>query len=192
MIVDFYDEDDNNEYLDDKDDRPQKKAYEVDFKVLSDEQIQRAQDSQTKEVSSILGLSAEGAAILLRHFKWNKERLIEQYMDHSQEIQENSGIDTITNGVPKTTTIDGFVCDICCEDEPGLQTFALKCDHRFCLGCYCHYVTQKIKEEGESGRIQCPADKCKVLVDSKAVAFLSNEATLHRYVFNLLFVVHIY
>lgn len=179
-LEDFYEEEDNNEYLDDKEDKPQKKAYEVDFKVLSDDQIQRSQDTQIKEVSSILGLSPESAGVLLRHFKWNKERLIEQYMDHSQEIVESSGIDSIGGIIPKAKKVKGFVCDICCEDEVGLETFALKCDHRYCIDCYRHYITQKVKEEGESGRIQCPSDGCKTLVDSKTIEFLATKETMHR------------
>ena len=154
----------------------------MDFKVLSDAEIQSSQDSQIKEVSNILGLTHDSAAVLLRYFKWNKERLIEQYMDNSETILDDAGVDAMSADRPplKAKAVRGFACDICCEDKRGLETFALKCEHRYCLVCYGHYVMQKIKDEGESGRIQCPADKCKVVIDSRSVAFLANEATIAR------------
>ena len=58
-----------------------RKPYEVEFKVYSPQDIQRYQDRQIEDVSNILGQPPEITAILLRHMRWNKERLIEQYMD---------------------------------------------------------------------------------------------------------------
>ena len=58
-----------------------KKPYEVEFKVLSPADIDRDQNSQITEVSSILGLPPESAGILLRFARWNREKLIESYMD---------------------------------------------------------------------------------------------------------------
>lgn len=92
----------------------------------------------------ILDLRKEDAAILLRHFRWNKERLIEDYMDRPKKVLEDAGLGPSTEGPPTLQVIPGFMCDICCEDEPGLLTFAMKCGHRYCVDCYRHYLSQKI------------------------------------------------
>src|SRR5437588_11942137 len=87
----FFEEEEDDRYLDDvKDEKPSKKAYEVDYKVHSDEQIRVAQQIQIEEVSSILGLPGEQCAILLRFFKWQKDRLIEKYMDTPDEVLEDA------------------------------------------------------------------------------------------------------
>ncbi|KAI9824373.1 MAG: hypothetical protein M1819_000878 [Sarea resinae] len=152
--------------------KPTRKPYEVPFKVFDPRDIKSHQDKQIEELSAILGQPPESSAILLRHARWNKERLIESYMDEPEEVLENVGLGSSSSSVPKTQAVDGFMCDICCEDEPGLQTYAMKCGHRFCVNCYKQYLAQKIKDEGEAARIQCPSDGCKRIVDSKTLDLL--------------------
>ena len=177
------DQDDVGFESQDKDMGPRKQAYEVDFKVFDPQQIQASQDKQIDEVSSILGQPPEATAILLRHLRWNKERLIDRYMDNQEEVLESAGLgETAANNPPKVTKVDGFVCDICCEDGPDLETFAMKCGHRFCTDCYRQYLYTKIKEEGEAARIKCPGDGCNRIVDSKSLDLLMPEDIRDRYV----------
>lgn len=162
----------------DKDLKPKRKAYEVEFAIYSPKDILAQQDRQTKEVSAIIGQPFEATAILLRYARWNKERLIEQYMDKQEEVLDKAGLGQHTSGPPKIQKVRGFMCDICCDDSPDLQTFALKCRHRFCVDCYRQYLVQKIKEEGEAARIRCPGQGCNQIVDSKSMTLLVT-ADLH-------------
>jgi len=155
-----------------KDPKPRKKAYEVDFAVYSPDDIQAQQDRQTGEVSNIIGQPPEATAILLRYTRWNKERLIEQYMDKQEEVLDKAGLGQTEAGPPRIETESGFTCAICCDDAPNMQTFALRCGHRFCVDCYRHYLTQKIKDEGEASRIMCPGESCSQIVDSKSLDLL--------------------
>lgn len=157
----------------DKDIRPNKQAYEVDFSVFDPDQVQAQQDDQITEVSNILGQPPEAAAILLRHLRWNKERLIDQYMEKTEDTLEHAGLgqDAETNP-PKVQRVKGFCCDICCDDSPSLDTFAMKCGHRFCVDCYKQYLSTKITDEGEAARIRCPGEGCTRIVDSKSLDLL--------------------
>ncbi|GAM36597.1 ariadne homolog [Talaromyces pinophilus] len=143
-----------------------KKPYEVEFKVLSPADIDRDQNSQITEVSSILGLPPESAGILLRFARWNREKLIESYMDRSEEILEEAGLGHSFEANPRTEVVPGFMCEICCEDGDDLET---------------HYLSQKIKEEGEAARIQCPQDHCHRIVDSKSLNLLVTDELKDRY-----------
>jgi ariadne-1 len=158
-----------------------KKPYEVDHKVLSPEDIEREQNVQVNEVSSILGLPPESCAILLRYGRWNREKVIESYMDRPEKTLEDAGLGTNFEGAVKTEVIPGFMCDICCEDGDDLETYAMRCGHRFCVDCYRHYLGQKIREEGEASRIQCPGDSCHMIVDSKSLSLLVTEDLKDRY-----------
>lgn len=170
------DQDDVGFESQDKDMGPRKQAYEVDFSVFDPQQIQESQDRQIEEVSNILGQPPESTAILLRHLRWNKERLIDRYMDNQEEILESAGLgETAANNPPKIVKIPGFACDICCEDDANLDTFAMKCGHRFCTDCYRQYLYTKIREEGEAARIKCPGDGCNRIVDSKSLDLLVAE-----------------
>lgn len=158
----------------------QPKPYEVDFKVLSPTEIEREQNLQINEVSSILGLPPESSAILLRFGRWNREKLIESYMDHPEQTLDEAGLGNNFDLVPKTEVVPGFMCDICCEDGDGLETYAMRCGHRFCVDCYRQYLAQKIREEGEAARIQCPGNDCHMIVDSKSLGLLVTDELRER------------
>lgn len=172
--------------MSDKDLKPRKKSYEVDFVVYSPGDIQAHQDKQVDEVSCILGQPSELTAILLRHARWNKERLIETYMDHQDEVLEAAGLGIDDSSAPKIETLDDFMCDICCDEGPGIETFSIKCGHRFCVGCYKQYIYGKIKDEGEAARIKCPGDDCNRVVDSKSLGMLVSSDLKARYVVEIL------
>ena len=154
----------------------------MSFKVFGPKDIQSHQDKQIEEISAILGQPPEAAAILLRYQRWNKERLIESYMDRQEAILERAGLGPDATRTPKTEVVKGFTCEICTEDEPGLETYALKCGHRYCVDCYRQYLAQKIKEEGEAARIQCPTQGCNRIVGSKTLDLLITSDLKKRFV----------
>lgn len=183
-MLDFDFDDDEPPDLGTHHDLSQKKrqvAYDISYKVYRPADIQKQQDDLVNEVNMILDIRHEEAAILLRHFRWNKERLIEDYMDKPRQILEAAGLTQKTGSPPGLEIIPGFVCDICCEDGEGLASFALKCGHRYCVDCYRHYLAQKIREEGEAARIQCPSDGCNLIIDSKSLDILVTPELTERY-----------
>lgn len=173
MKTDSEEEDPDTGFSQDKDlIRPTKKSYEVDFKVYAPADIQAHQDKQIEEISSILGQPSEASAILLRYLRWNKERLIETYMERPEALLESAGLGPDNGQPPKTRVVKGFTCSICYEDEPDLETYAMRCGHRYCVDCYRQYLAQKINDEGEAARIQCPTTGCNRIVDSKSLNLL--------------------
>ncbi|VUC30580.1 unnamed protein product [Clonostachys rosea] len=177
-----YDQPDPDFDLTSKDlEKTKKQAHIVPFNVYDPADIQKQQDGMINEVNMILDMTKEDAAIMLRYFKWNKERLLEDYMDRPEHVLEAAGLNTTTAKPPKLETIPGFMCDICCEDDDGLESFALKCGHRYCVDCYRQYLKQKIKDEGEAARIQCPSDGCGRILDSKSLDILVTSDLVERY-----------
>lgn len=157
------------------------KPYEIDFKILTPADIKAQQEEQFEEVSNIIELPPEQTAILLRFMRWNKEKLIESYMDNQNKVLDQAGLGTTFSEIPKVIAVPGFECEICFEDRKGLLTYALKCGHRFCADCYTNYLTGKVKEEGEAARIQCPQDGCHRIVDAKSLRMLCGDDVQARY-----------
>jgi len=171
--------------MQDKDFAKRKKSYETDYKVYSPEDIQKSQQNQVEEVAMITDQPPEAAAILLRHSRWHKEKLIEKYMEDQEKILDEAGIGSSSRSTPPMIKkLSNFTCQICYDDSPDLRTFAMRCGHRFCVDCYKQYVTQKISEEGEAARIKCPGDDCNRIIDSKSLELLLKEEPKlrHRYV----------
>ena len=165
--------------------KPTRRPYEVDFRILSPGDIQSIQRKQIDEVCQILGLPPESVAILLRYMRWNKEKLIETYMDKPDELLTEAGLGPQFTKAPKTEIIRGFTCEICYEDGPDLQNYAMICGHRYCVDCYSHYLIQKVKEEGEAARIQCPRDGCHRIMDSKSLKLLVDDQIKDRWGFQV-------
>jgi len=157
------------------------KPYECEFAIHSIADIIEFQSKEIDHVATILGTRKETAATLLRYFRWNKERLIERFMDNAASVQEEAGVIVDSTRQPKLSGRPGFVCDICCSDEPGLLTLALSCGHRYCHNCYRQYLTQKIMEEGESRRIQCMGN-CRLIADEKTIEAIVPSKVLQRLV----------
>jgi len=143
---------------------------------LSPDDIQKTQTSQIDEVAMITEQPPEAAAILLRYARWNKEKLINSYMEDQEKMLDEAGIGRSSRNVPpQIKKVPNFICEICYDDSPDMETFAMKCGHRFCIDCYKHYVTQKVKEEGEAARIKCPGDDCNKILDSKSLDLLLED-----------------
>ena len=102
-------------------------------------------------------------------------------MDKPDSVLEKAGLGPESAQIPTTRVIKGFTCDICCEDTPGLETYAMKCGHRYCVDCYRQYLAQKIKDEGEAARIQCPTSGCNRIVDAKSLDLLVAAELKARY-----------
>lgn len=126
------------------------------------------------------------AAILLRHYGWNKERLIELWVETPEKLKVEAGImdDEIT---PKLQDLSKFTCQVCFLSSsdvgtgkvPKMSTLALACGHRFCKDCYTQYIEGKIRE-GESRKIQCMEEKCGLIVDEKTVGILVGDEMLEK------------
>ncbi|KAL0078784.1 hypothetical protein F4703DRAFT_1905949 [Phycomyces blakesleeanus] len=188
---------DNEDYADEEDDvafdgvfadKQRKKAYEVEYSVQNSISLQKMQDQEVSQVATILGLPTKDSTMLLRYFRWNKERLFERYMDNPEKVLQLAGVAENakqgSSALILAKNIPGkgkFMCEICCDDDPEMETVAIACGHRFCRTCYAHYLTQKIREEGESRRVECPQDKCNVIVDEVTVEILVDDKTFSKY-----------
>lgn len=102
-------------------------------------------------------------------------------MDDQDSLLEDAGLGTSPASKPQIKKIKGFECGICFEDSANVDTFAMKCGHRFCTDCYGQYLYQKIKEEGEAARIKCPGDNCNKIVDARSLELLVPDDLKERY-----------
>ncbi|CAA7260706.1 unnamed protein product [Cyclocybe aegerita] len=177
-----------------------RKPYEVEYESLSQHSVERLMQRDVDHICGIFGVDASVASLLLRHLKWNKEKLIEKYMDNATAVLVAAGV-TVPEAVPlavkpssrrpttrgltkptkssKSPTLayttpkalqrttsrksdEPFVCQICFNDAPDMQTLALDCEHTFCSDCWTDYVVSKIKDESEHA-IRCMAEGCALV-----------------------------
>ncbi|EPS97173.1 hypothetical protein FOMPIDRAFT_1166715 [Fomitopsis schrenkii] len=105
--VGYYDEDDDEMAIDDdgsasemeldplgdfNEGTSKKKVYEVDYESLSQAEVEKQMKGDVDYITSIFGVTPDVASLLLRHFDWNKEKLIEKYMDNTTTVSVAAGI----------------------------------------------------------------------------------------------------
>lgn len=155
-----------------------------------------------KEVNEVIRLPLTTVRLLLHHFRWDKEKLMERFYDpdHQEELfrqahvvnpfratqlqgQLSSSSQRAVRGQvsssSSTRTAADQTCVICCSIRPPNDVTGLECGHSFCIECWRQYLRIKIMDEGIGQTIPCPA-KCDILVDDKMVLSLINESAVRR------------
>jgi ariadne-1 len=153
-----------------------------EFAVLSPSQIVAEQEEEIKSIGDLLSIDASTAGTLLRHFNWNKEKLLARYFENSQSVCEEAGVGVGTNAdagaaggtagsaaSAKVVALEGeAICSISDEPTEAEDSTALSCHHRFCNSCWREYLTVKINE-GQSTSLHCLQFKCNLRVDESIV-----------------------
>lgn len=68
------------------------KAYEVEYESLSQAAVEKLMKQDVDHICGIFGVDVSTANLLLRYIKWNKERLIEKYMDNPTTMLVAAGV----------------------------------------------------------------------------------------------------
>jgi len=175
----FSDDDENDDHiiggLDNNDDDTSATQEEYQYDILNANEIVENMVSSIREVNSIVQLNTTITRILLNHFQWDKEKLYERLFDDNREALfkeakiADTPVGTTSLLAPKNMKPGSqSMCPICCF-ESSKPLIGLTCEHAFCHSCWVKYLSTKIMEEGQSGRITCPTLNCNMLIDDQTV-----------------------
>ncbi|KAJ7646485.1 hypothetical protein FB45DRAFT_176976 [Roridomyces roridus] len=170
-----------------------RKAWEVQFDSLTQASIEKLMEKDVEHIRGILGVDESKAGLLLRHNLWNKERLIEQYMDNPDKTLIAAGAAMPEPEPPRPSRrpsrkpkasaspkSDTFVCSICFDDAPDITPLSLDCGHAACSGCWSAYITSKIRDEAEHA-CRCMAEGCGLVASDEFVRSAVDEDTYVRF-----------
>jgi len=156
---------------------------EYNFEVLSTEEIVSNMVDSIKEVSTVVQdeIPTTTVRILLNHFKWDKEKLMERYYTEDQEamFQEAQVIspfkkNPLVKAKKQHKPSDVLECEICCAACKHQMMTGLECGHLYCTACWTEYLTTKIMDEGASQMIECPGS-CNIVVNDQTVMSLITD-----------------
>lgn len=162
------------------------------FEVITADDIVHHMAACIKEVNTVVQIPATIMRILLNHFKWDKEKLMECYYGGNQEklfsdahiIPPCSRSQSVSNAssshcasglssrqsnrcLPSDTS--SSECKICFLPCSSAAMTGLECGHEFCSTCWARYLTTKIMDEGMGQTIACAAHGCDILVDDESI-----------------------
>ena len=131
----------------------------------------------------------------MQHYRWNEDQLLEKYIDspHSvlrevgepQNVQKPVEPSRPPSKRARLDTPTEAMCVVCCDTPPIEDFFRTRCMHAFCKSCWTHYVTSKIKDEGQC-LFKCMQDGCLTYVDETAIRKLVSPACYERFVLAVL------
>eukprot|EP00038_Savillea_parva_P028832 m.67246 g.67246 ORF g.67246 m.67246 type:complete len:525 (+) comp8422_c0_seq4:106-1680(+) len=134
---------------------------EVKVEVLTPADIIATQVDAIKEINEVFRIPAKTARILLQHFKWDRERLIERYYgsaDVDKIFEEAHCVKPsadAADGAAAGAAVDGAVeCPVCWEDKEAVSR--LDCGCVVCNDCLREYVQAEVMEKGRAD-IPCPS-----------------------------------
>lgn len=173
------------------DQRGQSDSEEYEYEVLETDDVVEHMRECIRDVNTVVQIPDTMTRILLNHFKWDKEKLMEQYFgDQDQEkfFREAHVVNPFNKPLnkpdgssssstrPKSKRGVSEECEICFCQYPATVMTGLACGHRFCESCWRVYLTTKIMEEGQGQSIACAAHACDILVDDETVIRLITDA----------------
>ncbi|WAR59368.1 hypothetical protein PtB15_11B8 [Puccinia triticina] len=101
------------------------------FVPISLRNVKLQKSKEVEHVAGIIGIAGKDATLILRYFGWNKDLLMEKYMDSQKKVFQDVGIWTdLELNKPlsskcRTRSTPQFECKICFNNEPGQDTIYL-------------------------------------------------------------------
>ena len=176
------------------------------YNILDYKDMTALMDAMSKETETVLGVSRDTALILLSHYGWNKEKLLDTYWSDPDACLRGAGL----SPAPSSAAVGGdspITCSICYDQVPSAETTHLGCGHMFCrcalfldlylpLGsehadinvlsplrdCYAQYLSIKVDNEGAASvQTHCPEPKCPERVPESLFRDLLSASSYAKY-----------
>jgi len=152
------------------------------YEVLPEQEVITNAKEQIQYIMSVCAIPTVSAArMLLRSAKWNKDKVVESYLEDSQKACRKAGMSTLDLEKLPSDPSAVHECLICMNECKDAQTYALSCGHRYCKECWKGYLEVKIKDGATCVYAKCPAPKCGCMIHEAAYKQLVSESLFEKY-----------
>ncbi|KAJ1422080.1 Zinc finger, RING-type [Sesbania bispinosa] len=153
---------------------------EAHFTILGESDIKQLQEADINQVSTVLLISKFVACLLLHHYEWSVNKVIEAWIDNKERVRNVVGL--LKQPQVNFSSSEIFMCGICFETLCGDKIRSAECGHPFCMICWMRYVDTKIDEGPyKCLTLRCPEPFCGAVVDGDMVHKLASESSMKRY-----------
>ncbi|KAI8346393.1 hypothetical protein EDC96DRAFT_521574 [Choanephora cucurbitarum] len=134
--------------------------YQVQYTIKTIDKLVEIQAETIKHIANLLNTNLDNALLLLYHFKWDSEKLIDVYLESPEETLQK-----ITGKANTVVSISSCrQCNICFSHCQTSEMTGASCGHRFCIACFTCYTNGKIKEN-YIPFIKCPQYGCQRFIE---------------------------
>ncbi|EFJ49570.1 hypothetical protein VOLCADRAFT_59371 [Volvox carteri f. nagariensis] len=132
-------------------------AWQVPYKVLPKEELQKQRKRALHEVMSVLEVPEDVAMRVLRKYKWDVSRVQEEWFSKYEQVRQSLGL------VDEEPTPSGREerCLICFDSYPLHEMRSAACKHYFCKECWRGYISNALSSGPACLDLRCPSTECK-------------------------------
>ncbi|RLM69367.1 hypothetical protein C2845_PM17G14560 [Panicum miliaceum] len=152
------------------------------YVVLSEDDVRDRQGKDTAEVAEVLSVPPGFATALLRHFKWGKTRLKEEWFSDDRRIRDAVGLPAGGAPAPSALSRRELVCAICFGSFRAGRTRSAACSsHFYCGECWSGYLRAAVDDGPRCLSLRCPDPSCAAAVVRELVDAVADGADRDRY-----------
>lgn len=153
----------------------------TDFEVIDAEKLINNQQQKVLSVAETLGITVGISGSLLRHFKWDQERLYGEFFDNKEKICKDAGVVLSKDPFFKGNAGEEMTCASCFDDYDGQQMLALPCKHYMCANCWSQFLTYAIQDGPSCLHQTCPYPNCTTIIDESLVKHVVKPDAYKKY-----------
>ena len=143
----------------------------LDYEIIEQENIMKKRESLIEEFMECSCLNYDEAELVLNHFKWNYDKLVEVWYDNMEEIKIDSHIEQSPESIVNINEYfeNNFLyentCIICGDIKNNEDFIYLKYEHKACYSCMGTYLMDTLFSENKNVlSTLCPLKACNLYV----------------------------
>lgn len=154
------------------------------YDILDPEQLVELRAKEISKVCSIIfnnekTTSRDQAIALLSHYKWNTDKVTEEYFTAPEEVLKKAG--AVCPSIPSCQSMNYTTECPQCYDEFNMNSlFGLACGHKSCRNCWSEYLEYKVKIGVAGLNSKCNHAKCSLLVPDSVWAMMLPENSMMK------------
>lgn len=147
------------------------------FVILTKDDVKKKRLQAINEVTNVLGITEEDAARVLRKYKWDVNRVHEEWFSDMDSVKAAVGIveePTMSSGTEER-------CGICFDTFSTQDMLCGVCQHYFCRDCWRGYVSTAISQGPSCLDLRCPLPDCRACVPAAFIKHLVSDTDREKY-----------
>ena len=149
------------------------------FTIIAMEDIEMTMNECIRKTKELFCTSEDNAITLLKMYKWNDDKLQQDYFGDDKAVSYKCGLLPDPNNM--VLVEDSTFCMICFDTLTKENSDKLVCGHTFCNNCWTMYCQAAVKSGKDCVLTRCPTVGCPIVVPKSIFAKYLTPAMFPEY-----------
>eukprot|EP00227_Mantoniella_beaufortii_P007612 CAMPEP_0197594376 /NCGR_PEP_ID=MMETSP1326-20131121/20400_1 /TAXON_ID=1155430 /ORGANISM="Genus nov. species nov., Strain RCC2288" /LENGTH=510 /DNA_ID=CAMNT_0043160539 /DNA_START=351 /DNA_END=1879 /DNA_ORIENTATION=- len=130
------------------------------YHCFGSQEVMTKQAEAVARVVAVLQINSDEATQLLRAFKWNVNRVHDEWFQNEEGVRAKVGLFPVDCAMDVSESEHQVTCGVCFDEFPASGINHVGCKHSFCGTCWKGYLDNALAEGPSCLNLRCPQDKC--------------------------------